>query len=284
MIIKNKENEKSHPPKFMLPSISSLPNPSPLNAFQQQMNNHESADAILRGSSTFPTKATLSARNPQLFDTKNFGCPIKQESKITNPNFYLPNPSMTYDSMNPSYPSTYWPAYYSEYPYQFNKDINVSPYNVPTWSTNDTMSMYNNNNKQEYLRSPIPTRPFVSYHNDNRHLPSLTSNLHSILNTPPSSHHLGYNSAFTNVCRRKSDLKDDQPSKLESEGFESDNSLSEIEGIKVQRASIKSQSDDNSFTQENIGKANFLHLYDFENIKNFIHSFIHLFVCSFVFF
>ncbi|CAI2172061.1 6097_t:CDS:2 [Funneliformis geosporum] len=250
----NKENESSNPPKFMLPSISSisnLPN-SPLNTFQQ-INKHESADSILRGSSssqtTFPVKVSpLNARNIPPFNQKNnFGMSIKQESNTSTPNFYLPKPSITYDLMNSPYTTTYWPAYYSEY-YQSNKNINGSigpQYNISTWSANDNISIYNNS-RQEYLRSSIPARPFASYLNDNKQLPSLTSNLHSILNSSPSSHHLSYNSAFTKV-RRRSDLKDDLISNLES-----DNNLLEIEGIKVQRAIIKSQGDENSFTHENI--------------------------------
>ncbi|CAG8482414.1 11474_t:CDS:2 [Funneliformis caledonium] len=228
------ENERSNPPKFMLPSISNLPNPSPL---------HESADSILRGSSSAQTTF-------QPFDSINdFGMSIKHEIKTSTPNFYLPKPSITYDLMNTPYTTTYWPAYYSEY-YQPNKNIAGSmgpPYNVSTWSANDNISMYNS--RQEYLRSSIPVRPYL---NDNRQLPSLTSNLHSILNSSPPSHHLSHSSAFTNVRRRKLDFKDDLNSNLESEDFESDNSLLEIEGIKVQRATIKSQGDENTFTQENI--------------------------------
>src|SRR3954451_23143038 len=175
----NKENvnKNSQPPKFMLPSISSLPTPSPLTPFQQT-NTHESADAILRGSpaqATFPNQSPLSART----STQPFEVFMKQEKQEIKPSaakFYLPNPSATYDPMNTSYTTTYWPAYY-DYSYQSNMDINGSigpPYNVSTWYASDTTFI----NRQEGLRSPIPTRPFVPYYNsNNRHLPPLTSNL-----------------------------------------------------------------------------------------------------------
>ncbi|RIA93710.1 hypothetical protein C1645_873898 [Glomus cerebriforme] len=248
--IENKENaiENSLPPKFMLPSISNLPNPSPLTPFHQ-MNNHESADAILRGTSAQST--TFSNQNHP------FESSIKQETNPSTPKFYLPNFSTTYDPMNTSYTTTYWPAYYSDYPYQSNRDINGltgPPYNVSTWfATDNNSSTYNNNNnRQECLRSPFPTRSFTPYYNNNRHLPPLTPNLHSIdsiVNSSPSSHHLGYNSAFTYIHPRKSDIRDDQILKFDHQVIEGDNNLLELEGIKIQRASIKS---DHSYTQENI--------------------------------
>jgi hypothetical protein len=224
---KENVNKNSQPPKFMLPSISSLPTPSPLTSFQQT-NTHESADAILRGSpaqATFPNQSPLSART----STQPFEVFIKHEKQEIKPTkFYLPNPSATYDPMNMSYTTTYWPAYYGSI---------GPPYNVSTWFASDTTY-----NRQEGLRSPIPTRPFVPYYNsNNRNLPPLTPNSHSIINSSPSFHHLDNHS--TNIPRRKSDIRSE----------DDDNSLSDIEGIKVQRANIKSSGDDRSFTQENIG-------------------------------
>lgn len=243
---KENVNNDINRPKIFLPSISNLPNPSPLTSF----HNHESTDAIFRGSFAqlnFPKQSPLSARSPtQPFE----GSTIKQELNTSFPKFYVPN--INYDPNNTSYTTTYWPTYYSDCNYQSNRDINGStgpPYNVSTWSSSDNMSSYNNNNTQECLESPIPTRSFISYNNNNnnngRYLPPLTPNFHSIINSSPSSHHLGRNSAFTNVQRRKSDITGDQPLKFGNGVLEDNNNLSEI-----QHANIKS---DNPFIQENIG-------------------------------
>ncbi|CAB4485850.1 hypothetical protein RhiirA5_492985 [Rhizophagus irregularis] len=245
--MENKENANNdiYRPKILLPSISNLPNP--LTSF----HNHESTDAIFRGSFAqvnFPNQSPLSARSPtQPFE----GSTIKQELNTSIPKFYAPN--INYDPNSTSYTTTYWPTYYSNN-YQSNRDINGStgpPYNVSTWSSSDNISSYNNNNnRQECLESPLPTRSFISYNNNNnnnndgRYLPPLTPNFHSIINSAPSSHHLGRNSAFTNVQRRKSDIIEDQPSKFGNGVLEGNNNLPEI-----QHANIKF---DNPFIQENI--------------------------------
>jgi hypothetical protein len=248
--MENKENFNNNDfcrPKFLLPSISSLPNPSPLTSFR----NHESTDAIFRGTFAqvnLPKQSPLSARSP----TQSFeGSTIKQELNTSTTKFYASNTN--YDPNNTSYTTTYWPTYYFDCPYQSNRDINGStgpPYNVSTWFSSDNTSTYNN--KQECLESPIPTRSFTSYYNNNncsnnngRYLPPLTPNFHSIINSSPSSHHLGRNSAFTNVQRRKSDITGDQTLKFGSGIPEVNNSLSEI-----QHANVRS---DDSFIQESVG-------------------------------
>jgi hypothetical protein len=168
----NKENvnKNSQSPKFMLPSItiSSLPTPSPLTSLL-----HFNKRILMRVLTLF------------LF--------IKQEKQEIKPTkFYLPSPSATYDPMNMSYTTTYWPAYYGSI---------SPPYNVSTWFASDTTY-----NRHEELRSPIPTRPFVPYYNNNnRNLPPLTPNSHSIINFSPSFHHLDNHS--TNIPRRKSDTR-----------------------------------------------------------------------------
>ncbi|GET00995.1 enoyl-CoA hydratase/isomerase family protein [Rhizophagus clarus] len=242
--MENKENVNNdiYRPKFLLPSITSLPNPSPLTSFY----NHESTNAIFRGNFApqvnFPKQSPLNTiSSTQPFEDST----TKQDLNTSIPKYYAPNAN--YDPNNTSYTTTNWPTYYFDCPYQSNRDTNGStgpPYNVSTCFSGDIVSMYNNN-RQECLENPIPTRSYTSYYNNNgRYLPPLNPNFHSI-NSSPSSHHLGRNSAFTNVQRRNSDITGDQPLKLGSEVLEGNNNLSVI-----QHTNVKS---DNPLIQTNIG-------------------------------